>query len=273
MKIYDAAKKRVIEYDLKRSDPEHWHTRWGDDTKSIAKRITEWSGDKLVMKKIRELLPSGARILEGGCGIGQKVYALDQLGYEAYGVDFVKRSIDATKALFPHLRVSHQDVRHLDFPDNFFDGYWSLGIIEHFWDGYEGVMREMARVIKPKGYSFVTFPRMSPLRKLKAKLGGYTYFNPSMHSERDFYQFLLDAEKVKTDMTNLGFTCVYQHSDGAVKGIKDEITILKPVLQPLFSSSHIVARLIKFAIGRTCSRIAGHHTVLIFCKTKETAVS
>jgi len=37
----------------------------------------------------------------------------------------------------------------LKFPNNFFDGYWTLGVIEHFWEGYNQIIEEAKRVIKP----------------------------------------------------------------------------------------------------------------------------
>ena len=60
-----------------------------------------------------------AKILEGGCEIGQNVYGLKSWGYEAYGVDFARETVERTKKEFPELKIFVQDVRKLDFPDNF----------------------------------------------------------------------------------------------------------------------------------------------------------
>lgn len=46
-----------------------------------------------------------------------------------------------------------QDVRKLQFADGFFDGYWSLGVIEYFWEGYNEIVNEVKRVIKPGMFS------------------------------------------------------------------------------------------------------------------------
>jgi len=173
--------------------------------------------------------------LEGGCGTGQNVYGLNRWGYDAYGVDFAKNTVNIIKREFPDLKVFNSDVRKLKFSDNFFDGYWSLGVIEHFWEGYNKILREAKRVIKPGGYLFLTFPYMSPLRKVKTNLGFYKIFNNNLKNN-DFYQFILDAEEVKSVVENYGFKLISKYPFSATKGIKDEITWIKPILQKVYNS-------------------------------------
>lgn len=51
------------------------------------------------------------------------------------------------------LVVQHMDGRFLNYPDNFFDGIFSSGSIEHFggWDDIAQSAREMGRVLKQGG--------------------------------------------------------------------------------------------------------------------------
>ena len=58
-----------------------------------------------------------------------------------------KMELKKIKLHWPQLDVSYGDVRALEFEDDSFDGYWSLGVIEHFPDGYEDIGQEMTRVI------------------------------------------------------------------------------------------------------------------------------
>ena len=46
----------------------------------------------------------------------------------------------------------------MSFPDNHFDAYLSLGVIEHWEEGPQQAIDEAYRVIKPGGYFFVSTP-------------------------------------------------------------------------------------------------------------------
>ena len=94
-------------------------------------------------------------MLQGGCGLGDKVHSLDKVGFEAYGIDFAPNVVSMINENWPHLDVRQGDVRKLPFEDDFFDGYWSFGVIEHFFIGFDEILEEMARVIKPGGYLFL----------------------------------------------------------------------------------------------------------------------
>ena len=50
------------------------------------------------------------------------------------------------------------------------DAYWSLGVIEHFFNGYKEIAEEANRILKNKGFIFLTFPSMNILRKQKQNL-------------------------------------------------------------------------------------------------------
>ena len=118
-------------------------------------------------------LPAGARVLEGGCGRGNKVAALANAGFEAIGVDFAADSVRQARLDYPGLDIREGDVRALPFTAEFFDGYWSIGVIEHFWEGYDSILAEASRVLRPGGFLFLTAPWLSPYRRSKAGRQGY----------------------------------------------------------------------------------------------------
>lgn len=148
MKFYDRENKGLVLVQQKATS-KYWDQHW--QTSDFAKKITSGKDNVFLRKFTRKLLEPGTKILEGGCGIGQNVYGLKHLGYDVCGVDFAKKTIKRIKETFPELKVSIQDVRRLAFPDNFFGGYWSLGVIEHSWNGYSKILNEARRVIKPGG--------------------------------------------------------------------------------------------------------------------------
>ena len=130
--------------------------------------------DTYVTRITRKYLrPVDGVILEGGCGDAVHVAALAASGYRCIGIDSAEQTVSALQSAFPELDVRLGDVRHLDFDDAAFAGYWSIGVIEHFWDGYGPIVQEMSRVVRTGGYLFLTFPYMSPVRRLKARLGLY----------------------------------------------------------------------------------------------------
>jgi len=261
MKLYDKKNKRLIVLG-QRPDPEYWDRHW--HIYNLNEKIKSVIGNRLVKKFTLKFLTPGSRILEGGCGIGQNVYALKAWGYATYGVDFAPKTIARLKNEFPDLNLFVQDVRELDFPDNFFDGYWSLGVIEHFWEGYREMLNEAERVIKPKGYLFLTFPYTSPLRKLKIELGLYKTFEEI--NADNFYQFILNEENVKADVEKHGFELILKYPYDATKGIKDEILLLKPYLQRIYNGQKFFMKGIRVLVSLLFSKVGAHSIFLLFQK-------
>ena len=200
--------------------------------------------------------------------MGQIVYGLKSWGYDVYGVDWAKETIQRIKEHFPDLRVSVGDVRKLDFSDNFFDGYWSLGVIEHFWEGYDETVKEIKRVLNPEGFLFLTFPWMSPLRRFKASRRLYETLDKEKIDRNNFYQFILDEGGVIKDLKENGFELIQRRPFDATKGLKDEIFFLKPILQKLYDNQNIIAKGTRFLISILFSKIAGHSILLVFKNEK-----
>ncbi len=190
---------------------EYWDDRWKKE--DIDKAFLQ--EPKWIIKTTRKYLHGGLRILEGGCGLGAVVYWLDGEGYNVTGVDYAENTINTTKLYYPYLNVKIQDVRKLDFDDSYFDGYWSLGVIEHFVEGYDKVVKEMGRVIKKGGYLFLTYPYLSPLRKIRKT-------EPVIKENGNFYYRLLDKNKVKKRFGGKGFRLVCEKPFDAERGLNRE---------------------------------------------------
>jgi SAM-dependent methyltransferase len=175
-------------------------------------------------------------VLEGGCGWGQLVQALRYQGYKVLGIDFAEKTIRKIKEVIPELAVQVGDVRNLPIENNELDGYISVGVIEHFWEGYHHILAEMKRTLRKGGFLFVSFPYMSPLRKLKVKLRNYPLSDFQVLEEQKgtFYQFALNWKTVARDLQQLGFSLKEIRSYGGIKGFKDELTWFKSWLQPIF---------------------------------------
>jgi SAM-dependent methyltransferase len=121
--------------------------------------------------------------------------------------DYAKQTVSTLHKYVPELKVILSDVRTLPFRDEYFIAYWSLGVIEHFQEGFESIALEMTRVLKNGGYLFLTFPYISPIRNLKARFGLYKPWDKGTDLN-NFYQFALDAHEVSTQFKGLGFKLV-----------------------------------------------------------------
>lgn len=265
MKLYDKENKRLVVFE-KAATSQFWDKHW--QKQSSVEKVKLGDRASSLKRFTARFLKPGARILEGGCGPGQNVYGLRSWGYDAYGVDFGAKTIGRTKKEFPYLNLSLQDVRKLSFADNLFDGYWSLGVVEHFWEGYDEILKEAERVIKPRGYLFLTFPYMSPLRRLKAKLGFYRDFNNDDFLRDSFYEYILNKDRAKKDVERFGFGLILGYPFGATKGLKDEVLWLKPFLQKIYASQNILGKGIRFLNSILFSKIAGHMVLLVFQKNE-----
>jgi ubiquinone/menaquinone biosynthesis C-methylase UbiE len=265
MKYFDKKNNRLI-FVSQKATSNFWDTHWNDT--QLKESILAGKHDRFVAKNTKSFIPAEKtnKILEGGCGKGQFVYSLKLQGYDSYGIDYAEKTVTKINTALPELKVTLGDVTAIDFPDSYFNGYWSLGVIEHFYSGYTPTLKEMHRVIKPNGYLFLTFPYMSPLRRLKASLSKYTPFNAENFDESSFYQFALNYKNVQKDLEPLGFTLVKKKPFDGIKGLKDEISITKPLLQKIYDSKNIFLQIVGAVISRILAPFSSHSILLIFKK-------
>ncbi|MGO9434823.1 MAG: class I SAM-dependent methyltransferase [Terracidiphilus sp.] len=106
-------------------------------------------------------------IVEAGCGVGAWVLYLQQQGFtNVVGVDNyvpVLRQLEARGG-----RAIEGDVQHLPFGDESVDICLSFGVVEHFPENPSACIDEMARVLVPGGYMFLTVPYLNWVRRLIA---------------------------------------------------------------------------------------------------------
>jgi 2-polyprenyl-3-methyl-5-hydroxy-6-metoxy-1,4-benzoquinol methylase len=92
-----------------------------------------------------------------------------------------------------------------------------LGVIEHFKDGYASIIEEARRVLKPGGLLFLTVPSVSPLRRLKMRLGRYEGADMTR-----FYQFAFTPNDTARTITRMGFRLLESRSRGGYLGLMRE---------------------------------------------------
>ncbi|PIE34911.1 SAM-dependent methyltransferase [candidate division KSB3 bacterium] len=264
MKIYLQDKKCLAFFEQKATSA-FWDAHW--ETKALAQMIQSSKSDPFFLPQVKKYLSKQSLILEGGCGRAQIVHALVYQGYKAIGIDFAEQTVKAVHRAVPELDVGIGDVFHLPFKENSFDGYISAGVIEHFWEGYDGILKEMQRIIKPGGVLFLSFPCMSFLRKVKAFSKTYR----SMASgeaeafRKTFYQFALNWRHVASDCQRQGFRLIARKKYDGLKGFKDEFTWFKPLLQPIYDGQS--SRSLRSFLNRFFTPLA-YHCILLVLQNK-----
>lgn len=262
-RFYDKSNRRLI-YLGHRATPGFWDREWLLDT-SIRQKLLGIKSTYVVRTTKRYLTPKDGTILEGGCGPATHVAALTNNGYRCIGIDSAAQTVSVLNQSIPELDVRLGDVRKLDLANGSIAGYWSLGVIEHYWDGYHDIGKEMARVIKSKGFLFLTFPTMSTLRKIKALANCY----PEWKDEYDhgsFYQFALDQRDVIATYETLGFAFVKCEYRNGVDGIESEILLLRRCLNRLseYRERSRMAWYFRAIVSSISAPVAGHSSMLIF---------
>ena len=265
MKYYDPQRNALI-YIGQEPTPEFWDEHWSPSPE-LRKELLNMPQTFVSELTKKYLKPEDGPVLEGGCGLGQHVSSLQNAGYTSIGVDLAPATVKALNEHMPELDIRQADVRNLPIADDFLAGVWSLGVIEHFWDGFDEIIHEMHRVLKQGGLAFVTFPYMSPLRRLKARTNRY----PQWQGEKpdDFYQFALDHRLVEESICSTGFRVHGCHTLGKLKGIKDESGgPIHKVLKSLYNyqGRNVLIRGTRKMVGSSLGTISAHSILIVFQK-------
>jgi SAM-dependent methyltransferase len=105
------------------------------------------------------------KIVEAGCGFAKWVIYLHRRGFDILGIDNNEFAISKLKEFDNSLQVEVGDILNIQYPDNFFDAYISMGVIEHFEEGPLAALHEAYRLVKPGGLIFVSVPTVNSIRK------------------------------------------------------------------------------------------------------------
>ncbi|HEU0304015.1 MAG TPA: class I SAM-dependent methyltransferase [Gaiellaceae bacterium] len=110
---------------------------------------------------VLELLGLGpGELLDVGMGGGVLLAELDRRGWTVSGVDLAPAMVEAARARLPH-RASNLvegSANALPFSDAAFDTLVATGVLEYALLDDEGVIAELARVLRPEGIAVLSFP-------------------------------------------------------------------------------------------------------------------
>jgi SAM-dependent methyltransferase len=198
------------------ASPEFWDALWKE---SFEKRL-KTTKVPVYLRSVLKRVPPEGRILEAGCGGGGVLNAIKKEGFPIEGIDNADESINLLTEF--NLPVKKMDVRKLDYADNEFSCYLSLGVIEHFLDISDArkVIEEAFRVVKPGGILFFSVPYLNIVRKNKMEGMGHEsadieHFN--------FWQRAFSSDQLMDLFKNLDMTPLEMGYSNPLKGIGDEV--------------------------------------------------
>lgn len=158
-------------------------------------------------------LQPGDTVLDLGCGEGRHVIsAFLEQDITAIGVDLSLRDISVAQQRFEDFRqqnkgggfgLSVANALKLPFADDTFDKVICSEVLEHI-DDYEGVLKEINRVLKPGGLFCASVPRSWPERIC-------WYFSDAYHKVEGGHLRIFDARELNTTIQSHGFTYFKRH--------------------------------------------------------------
>jgi SAM-dependent methyltransferase len=111
--------------------------------------------------EFRDIVPlSGTeKALDVGCGIGRHLIYLNQMGFDAYGIDLSEEAVSVARGWATSKGVQNAedqivvgDTRSMPWPDDMFLFAVSHGVLDSmYFDIAKATMQELHRVLVPRG--------------------------------------------------------------------------------------------------------------------------
>lgn len=261
MAIWYSPSRKSLIYIEKLSSPEFWDQYWdsckGSDNSSFSPSLYERSLVSLTNK----YLPHAANVVEAGCGSGRILLAHSQAGYRVHGIDYAPRTVRALREAHPALQITEGDIRKTPYGDSEFDGYWSIGVIEHFWHGYSDILVEASRILAPNGYAFISFPYMNYIRRLRAFFSLYRCYDQQEMPE-NFFQFALTIEAFLDQCARVGFQLVDIKYFSSLQRNLVDIGVADRIASRLSDSRKISVRAARISLRLLFSSMHVNHSAL-----------
>lgn len=182
---------------------EFWDDRWAKaaaDLDARRKKVVRHPYYAFLRKFIARR--PGARVLDGGCGMGEWTLQLAAEGIETIGVDIAARRIELLQQRFGEAQFRRASFLETGFPDASFDVVFNWDGAEHFEAGLQLAFREAWRILKPGGY----FLASTPAHNFRHMLRGF--LAPPAENcapNRRFYQYRCTRAEFHAELSVAGF--------------------------------------------------------------------
>jgi len=180
--------------------PAEYYGEPGHKFQGGVERLVRWVGERHI-QFLSSDLPSGARVLDVGCGRGVILGALADRGFEVHGVEI---TLAAASGADPRaeIRIAPQ-LADAGYPAAHFDEIVIWHVLEHLRDP-RATLAEARRILKPGGRLVVAVPNFA---SLQARWAGAAWFHLDL--PRHLWQFPLAA--LRRLFADTGFGVVSEH--------------------------------------------------------------
>lgn len=254
-----------------------WNSIWSDRTVEQEIKMGDfYSGRQFILK----YLPRWGVSIEAGCGLGRYVFYLSDLDLNIIGTEISEIALNkcrdwAAKNGYSGKNFRYGDVRNLPFPDNYFSGYISLGVIEHFKEGPQKALKEAYRVLRPGGMAIISTPNKysleflfyelkksmkSPVKYMLSLLKLYQFKN----LKEEFFQYEFSVNELAQYIKHSGFRII----EKATIDMKYPIYELFKLHSKLVFFRKIKSFIFLFSdlLERTALKFLGGLSIVVACK-------
>ncbi|MCB2167780.1 MAG: class I SAM-dependent methyltransferase [Deltaproteobacteria bacterium] len=242
---------------------EQWYSRNLMKQIANAKKKAWWP----ILERMTNNIANNEIILEAGCGMGQFVYVLDEMGKKIIGIDIAEKAILNCKDLYPKLNFIISDINEIPLPNNCVKLLISLGVIEHFEEGPDKSLKEANRVLKHGGTLFLTFPYYNIVRRIKSPIRRYKNRSKSK-DDYVFYQYAFSLNHIAKMLDEIGLDVQSSFPHHSHIFLKDEIPLFKYLKNPFRKQSDSATYKLW---GKRIDKISKHicsHMLLVTAKKR-----
>ncbi len=261
MIYYSKHLDRLVEI-KKDANPDSWDEHW----QKYRRRVPEKSS---LLPLFAKKIPKGATIIEGGCGDGVHTVSLAREGYNVTGIDYAEKTIDLLTKEHPEVAWIRGDVRKLD-KDLRCDCYVSMGVVEHFWEGPDDIIKEINRVLNQEGVLVISVPVINFIRRRKITEDRYPLFSGREKPE-EFYQFYYSRREMEDLLKKNGFNIVYSRYSSAFKALMEDGSGFSGIFRMLderAKEGRFWAKALILGLRRGLRPFLGHSLVFV-CNKKD----
>ena len=175
--------------------------------------------------RFASLLPTGPRVLDAGCGAGQKARFFEERGAHVLGIDFSEKLLEIARQTAAASDFRLLDLRDIRTLSEVFDGVFAHASLLHIpKDETFVVMEGMASRLVPRGLLYVAVKSQRPGHPQEEIVTendyGYDY-------DRFFSYYTLD--EMRTHVDRLGLSLLHAEvAPAPAKGVWLQIIARKP---------------------------------------------
>lgn len=197
---------------------DHWTGHWARvDWRPASHRRLRLREEYRALRKYLWPL-EGARVLDGGFGLGEWATLLTARGFRVTGLDISAEAVERLHRSHPEIEAAIGDVRDTGFADGSFDAYYSWGVFEHFEHETGRCIAEAWRLLRPGGFLLISVPHDNLGLAFRAAIERPAPLAPDA-TPRRFYQWRFTRPELADLLSREGFKVLEVRRIGARQGV------------------------------------------------------